>query len=257
MRTLQLAWPLIALAGTAQAGVVLKMDAKDSSGKTTPFEAYYAQDGMLRVDSLDASGNVQRSEIVRDGVIWRIHTKERTYSRIDQESVKAQFGAREQQMEAMIARLPPDKRAMAEARMQKMKEGSIDFAFTDTGKTDTVGKYSCREWQETRTGKAFMEFCVVPATSLPDGADLAASMKKALETVHQVLSGVPQLANAAEHITRMEKMGGFPVRSRVVAGSGETEREHVLTSAQAQSLPADKFAVPQGYTEAMPGKEDE
>ena len=256
MRVLQLALPLIVLAGTAQAGVVLKMDSKDSSGKTTPFEAYYAQDGMLRVDSLGASGSVQRSEIVRDGVIWRISQEKRTYTRIDQESIKAMFGGREQQMEAMLARLPPDKRAAMESRMEKMKQGGTDFAFTDTGKSDTVGKYSCHLWTETRNGKPFMEFCVVPASSLPDGADLAASMKKSLDTVHQVLAGVPQLANAAEHFTRMEKMGGFPVRSRVVSGSGETESEHVLSSAQAQSLPADKFAIPQGYTEAMPGKDE-
>jgi hypothetical protein len=257
MRVLQLVLPLMVFAGTAQAGVVLKMDAKDSSGKATPFEAYYAQDGMLRVDSLDASGNVQRSEIVRDGVIWRISPEKKTYTRIDQESIKAMFGGREQQMEAMLARLPPDKRAAMEARMEKMKQGNTDFAFTDTGKTDTVGKYSCHVWQETRTGKLFMEFCVIPADSLPDGADLAASMKKSLETVHQVLSGVPQLANAAEHFTRMEKMGGFPVRSRMLSPTGATESEHVLGSAQAQSLPADKFAVPPGYTQAMPGKEDQ
>ena len=38
----------------AQAGVVLKVDAKDASGKSVPNEVYYAQDGMLRIDSLDA-----------------------------------------------------------------------------------------------------------------------------------------------------------------------------------------------------------
>src|SRR5215467_13448829 len=108
MRVLQLALPLMVFAGAAQAGVVLQMDAKDSSGNTTPFEAYYAQDGMLRVDSLDASGNVQRSEIVRDGVIWRLSPEKRTYTRIDRESIKAVFGGREQQMEAILARLPPD-----------------------------------------------------------------------------------------------------------------------------------------------------
>jgi hypothetical protein len=256
MHTLRLVLPLMALVGTAQAGVTLKMESKDSSGKSTPFETYYAQDGMLRVDSLDASGTVQRSEIVRDGVVWRVNPGKRTYTRIDEESIKAMFGEREQHMETMLARLPPDKRAAMEARMEKMKQGNTDFAFTDTGKSDTVGKYSCRVWQETRTGKLFMEFCVVPAASLPDGADLEASMKKSLQTVHQVLSGVPQLANAAEHFTRMEKMGGFPVRSRVLSPSGTTESEHVLSSAQAQALPADKFAIPQGYTEAVPGKED-
>lgn len=257
MRTLRLILPLMLLAGTAEAGVVLKVDSKDTSGKTTPFEIYYAQDGMLRIDSVDSRGNVTRSEIVRDGVIWRVNPGARTYTRIDADTVKTMFGAAQQKMDAALANLPPEKRAVIEARMAQMKQGGgADFTFTDTGRTDQSGQYSCHVWQELRAGKPFMEFCVVPESSLPDGADLAASVKKALATVNQVLSGVPQLAKAAEHFTRMEKMGGFPVRSREISPSGATENERVLTSAQAQSLPADKFAIPQGFTEAMPGKDD-
>jgi hypothetical protein len=256
MRTLRLILPLMLLASTAEAGAVLKVDSKDASGKTTPWEVYYAQDGMLRIDSLDSRGNVTRSEIVRDGVIWRVNPGPRTYTRIDADTVKTMFGAGQAKMDAMLANLPPEKRAVIEARMAQMKQGGADFTFTDTGRGDQSGQYSCHVWQELRNGKPFMEFCVVAASSLPDGADLAASVKKALETVNQVLSGVPQLAKAAEHFTRMDKMGGFPVRQREISPSGATETEHVLTSAQAQSLPADKFAIPQGFTEAMPGKDD-
>jgi len=257
MRTLQLTLPLLLLATTAHAGAVLKVDARDSSGKTSPSEVWYAQDGMLRVDSLDSRGEVTRSEIVRDNAIWRVNPGAKTYSRLDQQSVKAMFGARQEQMDAMLARLPPDKRAALEARMQKVQGGASDFSLVDTGKTDQSGKYSCHVWQQLHGSTPFMDFCVVPASSLPDGADLAASLQKALDTLNQVLSGVPQLAKAADHITRLGKMGGFPVRTRELSSTGAPENERVLTSAQAQALPPDKFAIPQGFTEAAPGKEGE
>jgi hypothetical protein len=235
---------------SAQAGSVLKVDAKDSAGKIVPNEVFYAQGGMLRIDRVDASGNVTRYTLIRDGVIWEVDPQERTYTRVDSASLQQAMGGKDAQLQAMIARLPPEKRAAMEAKMAQIKQNaaSTEYTFTDTGRTDHSGQYSCRVWQQERNSKPFAQYCVVPASSLPDGADLETSMKQAVATTNQILAGVPQLAKQAEHITLLGKMGGFPVNSRIGEGT-----EHVLTSAQAQSLPADKFAIPQGYTEKTLG----
>ncbi len=235
----------------AEAGAVLKVDSKDSSGKTVPKEVYYAQDGMMRIDSLDTKGGVQRTTLVRDGVIWEIDPRERTFTRVDVASLKQLMGGQDAQLEAMLAQLPPEKRAVMEARMAQMKQkaANTEYTFSDTGRGDHAGQYSCRVWQEQRNGKPFAEYCVVPASSLPAGGELETAMKKAIATTNQLVSGVPQMAKQAEHLTRLGKLGGFPASSRM--GHGE---EHVLTSAQAQSLPADKFAIPQGFTEKALGE---
>jgi hypothetical protein len=231
---------------SAEAGSVLKVDSKDASGKTVPKEVYYAQDGMMRIDSLDAQGSVMRTTLVRDGVVWEIDPRERTFTRVDSASLKQLFGGKESQMEAMLAQLPPEKRALMEQRMAQMKQkaGTTEYTFSDTGRSDHAGQYSCRVWEEQRSGQPFAEYCVVAASSLPAGAELDAAMKKAIATTNQIVSSVPQMAKQAEHLTRLGKLNGFPASSRI--GHGE---EHVLTSAQAQSLPADKFAIPQGFTE--------
>ena len=80
---------------SAEAGSVLKVDSKDDSGKSVPKEVYYAQDGMMRIDSLDAQGSVTRTTLVRDGVIWEIDPRERTFTRIDAGSLKQLFGGGE------------------------------------------------------------------------------------------------------------------------------------------------------------------
>jgi hypothetical protein len=149
----------------------------------------------------------------------------------------------------MMANLPPEQRAMMQARVAQLRQPRTDTTFTDTGRSEKSGQYSCRVWQEQRHGGSSTEYCVVAASSLPDGADLASSMKAAFDTANKIIAGIPMMAPRAEHLTRLEKMDGFPVRSRSVSSTGSTEDEHVLISAQSQNLPADTFAIPQGFRE--------
>ena len=238
---------------SAYAGSVLKMDAKDSAGKTQPFETYYAQDGMLRIDRLDAHGGITGTTLVRDGVIWKIDPVERTFTRVDSASLGQMAGGASDRMQAMLANMPPEKRAMMEAHLAQMKQKSAttQFTFTDTGRSDHAGQYACRVWEEQRSGKPFAQYCVVPAASLPAGGELETALKKATATAGQIVASVPMLAPQAEHLTRLGQMNGFPASSRV--GGGE---EHVLSAAQAQSLPADKFAIPKDFTEKKLGERE-
>lgn len=245
---------LALVATTARAGAVLQVSSRDlSSGKTTPHEVYYAQDGMMRIDMLDSGGNVARIDLVRDGVIWEVQTQQRTYTRIDQATAKTFFGGQQGKLDAMLASLPPEKRALMQARMAQMQQPHQD-TFTDSGRTETSGQYSCHMWQEQHAGHPYAEYCVVSASSLPAGAELATSMHTALATANQLVAGIPQLARSAEHLTRLDKLNGFPVLQRFVSPSGKVEREDVLTSAEKRALPADKFAIPQGFTEKPLGK---
>ena len=254
MRTLNLLLILSLLTASAEAGVVLQVSSRDlSSGKTTPHEVYYAQGGMMRIDMLDSGGNVARIDLVRDGVIWEVQTQQRTYTRIDQATAKTFFGAQQGKLDAMLASLPPEKRALMQARMAQIQQPHQD-TFTDSGRTETSGQYSCHMWQEQHAGHPYAEYCVVPASSRPGGAELAASMHTALATANQLIAGIPQLARSAEHLTRLDKLNGFPVLQRFVSPSGKAEREDVLTSAEKRALPADRFAIPQGFTEKPLGK---
>src|SRR5262249_17957755 len=149
----------------AHAGSVLKLDAKDSAGKAVPNQVYYAQDGMLRIDRVDAGGTVVSYTLIRDGAIWEVNPRERTFTRVDSASLKQMMGGEEAQMQAMIARLPPEKQAAMQARMAQMKQNAAatEYTFSDTGRSDHSGQYACKVWEEQRNSKPFAEYCVVPA----------------------------------------------------------------------------------------------
>ncbi|MBV9344429.1 MAG: hypothetical protein JO341_00495 [Gammaproteobacteria bacterium] len=252
MRSLALLLLSILTVPAALAGAVLKIDRKDS-GKTVPHEVYYAQDGMLRVDSVDERGTVQSMDVVRDGVIWEVNMRERTFSRVDANSMKQMMGDKTSQFDAALAQLPPEQRAAIQAQLAQTRQRSSDDngpVFSDTGRTDQVGQYSCRIWTEAHEGKPFAEYCVVPTSNLPAGNELADAMKKAYATVTQAFSGIPEAAASTAYLRRIEKMHGFPARRRSLGASeAQDEDQNVLASAEARTLPADQFAIPKGFTE--------
>jgi len=238
------------LAVTAHAGAVLKVTKKDSSGKADGSEVYYAQEGMVRIDELDAHGNIDEVNIVRDGVLWQIRPVERTFTRIDAQSLGQTMGDANNRYSAMLASLPPEQRAMIEAQLAKRNQlAATAYTFNDTGKTDHQGGYDCHVFEERRADTARARYCVVPTAGLPAGAELTAAIQKAADTVNQIFASVPNMGHEAERYVWFGKMQGFPVSWYFLASSGAHDDEHVLASAEAQRLPADKFAIPQGFTE--------
>ena len=144
MRTV-LAFLVLALAAVAaDAGVVIHMAAKDlPSGTASGQTVYYAQGGSLRMDSLDDRGHVTSFDLVRDGVIWRVDVTRRTYRKFDKASVQAQTQVADQRFQAILANLPPERRAMIEQRMKKLREGPTDITWSDTGRSDKAGSFGC------------------------------------------------------------------------------------------------------------------
>jgi hypothetical protein len=71
-----------------------------------------------------------------------------------------------------------------------------------------------------------------------------------------VFSSVPAALAAAQRFALWGKVDGFPVRTRELSG-GKADSEDVVTSIEKQSLPADKFAIPKGFTQTSMGGGDE
>jgi len=243
-------------AAAANAGVVIHMAAKSlPEGKQSHQTVYYAQGGYLRIDSLDDRGHVTSIDLMRDGVIWQMDVAKRTYEKFDKAHVQGQMQVMDERLNAMLAKLPPQQRAIMEERMKKLKEPHIDVAWNDTGRSEKSGSYACRVWEEKRTGKVRGEYCVAAMGSLPGGDELAVSLKNAYATAKEALSGVPQAARILESYSKFNAMNGFPVVHREMMG-GKPYEETVMTSIERQSLPADKFAIPKGFTEKQTGDEE-
>jgi hypothetical protein len=239
----------IMTAATGEAGVVIQITAKDSSGKQSDTRTMYAQDGALRDDHLDERSHVTSFSLIRDGVVWEVDVPKRTYSKVDKAAMKARLEEGQQRMKEMAATLPPERRALFEQRMQQAQSAHHDYAWTDTGRTEHVGQYSCRVWEGKRDDKVQRQDCVVPFGSLPGGDELAAALRQAAATAMDIASANPAMAKASsEMFSGFQKFNGWPVLTRHISG-GKTYREEVAKSIDRQPLPADKFEIPKGFTE--------
>ena len=212
----------VVLATTAGAGTVVHIATKSGSDPQKDHEVYYAQGGMLRIDHLDSDGHVDDMTLVRDNTIWKVNVRDRTFTKTDNQAITARMGAMDDRMKAMLDSLPPDKRAMFEQRMQAMKSGTASgVELTDTGHGDHAGSYSCEVWSLTRAGRELSQNCLVQASGIAGGAELADSLEKAVPVVEAALAATP-LAPAAQLLVEFKKAHGFPVLVRHMAGGKET-----------------------------------
>ena len=238
----------------AHAGVVVHMAQKSSSGdQAKERSVVYAQDGFLRIDDLDGEGHVQHLTLFLDGVIWRAEVAQRTFQKFDKNAMAVRQNGMQERMQAMMQNMPPEKRAMFEERMKAMQQHAVDYALSDTGRSEHAGSYPCEIWQLSRSGKLSTEYCVASKGSLPGGDELVNASHKAAAVAADVMSASPMIAKAMPPLyTLYGKMDGFPVLVRRMSG-GKPSEETIVTAIERKSLPADKFAIPQGFTETQPG----
>ena len=242
----------LVLAATASAGTVVHFATKSGSDAKHDHEVYYAQGGMLRIDHLDSDGHVDDMTLIRDNTIWKIDVKDRTFMKTDNQAMKARMGAMDDRMKAMLESLPPERRAMFEQKMQAMKSGGAGtLEFTDTGHSDHSGSYSCEVWSLSHAGKEMSQHCLVQAGGIAGGAELQESFDKAIPVVDAALAGTP-MAPVAQMFLLFKKAHGFPVLVRHMSG-GKESSEDFVTAVETQTLPADKFAIPKGFTEKTIG----
>lgn len=239
-------------AGTAHAGVVIHSTSKDlKSGREADHQTYYVQNGLVRMERIDDHGQPRQITLFRDNALLELQPAQRTYTKMDKSAMQ-QAG---QQMEQELAKMPPEQRAMVEKMMGGASGKSPGAApqqestWTDTGKTETVGQYTCHVWESRFNGKLETQFCVVPTGTLPGGDELVSAMREAGKIAKELASAMPEAASASSRqLAAFYRLQGYPVLVRHFSGETPT-REDVVQSIERQSLPANQFEIPQGYTE--------
>ncbi len=243
----------------AQAGTVVHMERRElPEGKPRPATVIYAQGGQFRMDSLDAKGQVTGFVLVRDGNIWQVDVPKRTFYKFDKGALAGKQNMMQERMQAMLQTLPPERRAAMEARMQGMLQATqqANYALSNTGRSDKAGSWSCEVWQLQRNGKTVSEACIASPSALTGGDELVDATRKAAAAASDVLSSIPVARAAAQRMALYNKANGFPVRTQEIS-SGKAREEEVASSIERQTLPADKFAIPKGFTQTTLGEADE
>ena len=246
-----------------QAGGVFEMSAKKADGTAAVVEKIYAQDGNLRVDDIEPSGEMNRSVIFQSNQVILINHAEKKFSRIDEATLAKmseqmqKASAAMEQMKQQLASMPPQQREMME-KMMKGRMGNMpgmgDAAPAVRVEADGTGTWktsTCKQFALYVGDVKTRELCTVPPGQIEGSEELLAaaeSMKAFFEKFKNAMH-MPELEKMMQNpVEMMNKTEGFPVVTQEFVG-GKLKEERFLSSAKKEGVSASQFSTPTGYKE--------
>jgi hypothetical protein len=245
----------------AYAGVVMDMVTRNAFGQETDRSRIYAQSKMIRMDEVSGD-KAENTMIFLGNEFLAVDHSDKSYIVMDEamlDEVSSQISDAMKQMEAELANMPPEQRAMVEqmmkGRMQGMmgKQGTPPPAprveATGSGKWQS---YKCKQYSVFEGPDKTQDICAAKLDEI-DGADevmegfrnMAAYMKKLTESMPM---------RSDEHMNPVELMkqiDGFPVHT-IDYDNGVIAGEVSMDSVIEKDLDAGLFAAPEGYRRQDP-----
>jgi len=247
------------------AGSVFEMT---SSGSAAVAQTIFVQNGMLRVDAAAMGADGPTTMIFRDGEMLIVDASQRSFYRLTEASmaelgaqlgqVNEQMSAAMQQMQAQLANLPPDQRAMMERMMKDrmpnlaaMTQAAAPTMRVEQGGSRNVGNYACTDYALYADDTKTQEICAADYDSVPGAQEVAGAlgeMQGFFQSLRDAVSS-PLLSGMQNNpFDLMTQVQGFPVSSRVYL-NGNLQQELMLSGVEQRDIEASLFEVPAGYTE--------
>jgi hypothetical protein len=242
----------------AFAGAYLETSTSQPGGKDASQVNKMWFDGSGRMRTENGGKGEGAIAIFKDQAMYVLDPKSKSYRKIDKATIdqmSAKLAEARKKMEAAMAGMPPERRAMMEKMMGQMG-GAAGAAgaqapkrvLKNTGRTESVAGIKCTVWEASVAGQKEEELCAAPASAVTGGDD----MMKTLRQVGEMLKGFTQGFGAnskADNAWRdMDTINGVPILTRDFEG-GKVTSETRLNVARKEAVAAAQFDVPAGYTE--------
>jgi hypothetical protein len=255
MRTLVLL-SLAFASTTASAGVYLESSEIELGVKPPPapeVSKIWFDGGRMRSTDSDGDG-----AIFKDQKIYALDAEDKNFTVVDKAAMDrmgGQLAEARKQMEAQMANMPPERRAMMEQMMSQMGgaapgKKAVKRDVTATGRTETVGGFRCSVWEIAIDGVKDHEVCAAAPGSLPGGTEMLKTMREMGEMLKGLTEGLGQMAQSAATNTwaDLAKINGIPILTREFE-NGKATSETRVSVIRSESVPASTFEVPKGYKE--------
>jgi hypothetical protein len=240
---------------TAFGGVYLESTASAEDNQSAArLTKLWFDGGRMRSEQGSGEGGVA---IFKDHTLYTLDPKTKSYRALDKATVE-QLGDRmagaRKEMEARLASMPPERRAMVEKMMGQMGGAAGAQApkrvLKSTGRTENVAGISCLVWEASVDGQKEEELCAAKSDAIPGGDEVMKTLKEIAETLKGFTESVGKITNsaAASPWRDLETLNGVPILQREFA-NGKLTSETRLTAARKESVPGAQFEVPAGYTE--------
>lgn len=250
---------LLVLSAPLYAGVALDMVRTDTSGEEIERNEIFAQSGMLRIDSGGGPFSSDVSMIFLGDKFLVVDHDEKSYIIMDEamlNAVSSKIGEAMKQMEAQLASMPPEQRAMAEQMMQSQMPGIMGDQDQESTpmRVEAIGPGEWRGRDCTRYAvfigpEKSQDVCAAALDQVDGSADMMEAFRGMAKFVKKLTESLPgPLANSISDNPGavMEEIDGFPVHS-VEYEFGQATAEVSLQSIEEQDLEASVFAAPDGY----------
>jgi uncharacterized protein YneF (UPF0154 family) len=246
----------LALASTAaSAGVYIESHEVELGVKPAPapeVSKMYFDGGRMRSNDADGDG-----AIFKNKTIYALNSEDKTYTSVDKAAMDrmgGQLAEARKKMEAQLASLPPERRAMMEQMMSQMggapggKQPRREVK--STGRSESVAGFKCTVWEVTLDGQKHQELCATAPSAIPGGTEVLATMREIGTMMEGLSAGLGPMArrSANEEWKDVAKIGGVPILTRDFEG-GKASSETRLAVIRSESVPASMFEVPAGFKE--------
>ena len=241
------------------AGVVLEMITKDASGTKMETSTIYAESGKVRLDNLGGNSNSEMTMIFRDEQMLMLNHQEKTYVVMDEamfDQINAQMSDAMKQMEAQLANVPPEQRAMMEQMMKGHMEtlAPVPQQVAPALRIDAIGSgdwasYSCTLYAVHDEREKVQEICAASMDQIEGSGEVVGAFSKMAEFMNMLMASVPgaYAAGMAGNPTEMmDRIDGFPVHTLHFV-NGKLRQEVSLESVTAQELEPGLFSPPGDY----------
>ena len=278
---------LVALAGAADATVVVvtesdELAAPAAQGAAKPATpkyrgTMYVDGDRVRIDgtSQTKDGEMEASVLFRaqpESFVF-LNKGDKSYTEMTREDAKRIGGAIEsarKQMQAQLAKMPPEQRKVVEQAMAGMGTEALMKApppktaiepakAVANGTTDKVADRACKGFDVTRGGKKIAEACVASWGDLGISAKDVGGLRKMTLFQQQMMADVNfegmKAAPGAEAFEVIDQIDGFPLRVKTLGG-GKGATGMRVTKIERKDVDPKLFDVPQGWTKNDIAAED-
>jgi len=251
--------PLICLLSTqAYAGNVMELVTRDMSGNVLDRMTSYTDGTRSRMDQSSADGSF--SIIFLDDEFLYLDHGEKNYMVMDEamlEGLSQQINEAMQEMQAELAKMPPEQRAMVEEMMKGQMGGMgmdvhipvLEFREAGSGRYES---YDCTLVEMLEDGVKIQEICTVDFSEVDGSGELRDSFVRMGTMLSKLYDSIPFAGEGVRNPMEMlDELKGFPVRA-VEFEDGRAATETVLESSREMDIDADKFELPSGYSRIDP-----
>lgn len=190
-------------------------------------------------------------------LIWAVDDGKREYTEIDKTMLKKMgqvMGNAMQAMEAQLANVPPEQRAMIEEMMKKQMQqtpGSQKqpLTFKKTNQKKQIEGYPCSKFEVYREKEKIREMWITKWDKFKNSKETVEAFKAMsnfFTSLMEAMKSNPFFHSLDNPYSHNEKLNGFPILVTEY-DDGKPSLETTYKTSEKKNMPANLFEPPKGY----------